>query len=71
VLDVKKNEIESKKKYTRKDLATMDLAVTGIKETAIVLKHQRDDMEERFKSDSFELYDGPCHIPKGMNIPDY
>ena len=38
VLDVKKNEIENKKKYTRQDLATIDLAVTHINETDIVLK---------------------------------
>ncbi len=40
-LDVKKNEIENKKKYTRQDLATMDLAVTHIEETTTVLKHDR------------------------------
>ncbi len=40
-LDVKKNETENKKKYTRQDLATMDLAVTHIEETATVLKHDR------------------------------
>ena len=38
VLDVKKNEIENKKKYTRQDLATIDLAVTHINEMDIVLK---------------------------------
>ena len=27
VLDVKKNDIENKKKYTRQDLATIDLAL--------------------------------------------
>jgi hypothetical protein len=36
----------------------MDLAITHIKETTIMLKHQRDEMEERLKSDSPELYDG-------------
>ena len=51
-LDVKKNEIEIKKKYTRQDLATIDLAFTHMKETAILLKDQRDEMEERLKSDS-------------------
>jgi len=70
-LDVKKNEIEIKKKYTRQDLATIDLAFTHMKETAILLKDQRDEMEERLKSDSPELYDGQGAIPKGMNIQDY
>jgi predicted nucleic acid-binding Zn-ribbon protein len=71
VLDLKKNEIENKKKYTIQDLATIELAVARIKDTAIVLKHQRDEMEERLKSDSLELYDGPRGILKGMNIQDY
>jgi hypothetical protein len=71
VLDVKKNDIENKKKYTRKDLATIDLALTHIDEMGVVLKHQINVMEERLKSDSSELYDGPGAIPKGMNIRDY
>ena len=71
VLDVKKNEIENKKKYTRQDLATIDLAVTHINEMDIVLKQQRDVMEERLKSDSRDVYDRPGAIPKGMNIQDY
>jgi hypothetical protein len=69
-LNVKKKEIENKMKYTREDIATMDLAVTHIKETATVLKHQTDEMEERLKSDSFDLYDG-SDTRKGMNIQDY
>jgi hypothetical protein len=69
-LDVKKNEIENKKKYTRQDLATMDLAFTHIKETATVLKHQTDEMQERLRSDSFDLYDA-SDTRKGMNIQDY
>ncbi len=71
VLDVKKNDIENKKKYTRQDLATIDLALTHINEMGVVLKHQRDVMGERLKSDSPELYDRPGAIPKGMNIQDY
>ena len=70
-LDVKKNDIENNKKYTRQDLATIDLALTHINEMGIMLKHQRDVMEERLKSDSPELYDGQGAIPKGMNIQDY
>jgi hypothetical protein len=70
-LYITKNEIENKKEYTRKDLARMDLAVTLIKETAFVLKHQRDEMEERVKSDSLDLYNGQVDIPKGMNIQYY
>ena len=70
-LYVKKNEIENKKKYTRQDLATMDLAFTHIKETAIVLKHQTDEMQERLRSDSPPpLYNG-SDTRKGMNIQDY
>jgi len=71
ILNVKKNDIENKKKYTRQDLATIDLALTHINEMGIMLKHQRDVMEERLKSDSPELYDGQGAIPKGMNIQDY
>ena len=71
ILNVKKNDIENKKKYTRQDLATIDLALTHINEMGIMLKHQRDVMEERLKSDSPELYDGQGVIPKGMNIQDY
>jgi len=71
ILNVKKNDIENKKKYTRQDLATIDLALTHINEMGIMLKHQRDVMEERLKSDSPELYDGQGTIPKGMNIQDY
>jgi hypothetical protein len=70
-LEVTKNEIQNKKKYTREDLATMDLTATHIKETATELKHQTDKMEERLKSDSFDLYDEPFGIRKGMNIQDY
>jgi len=70
-LDVKKNEIQNKKKYTREDLATMDLAATHIKETAAELKHQTDKMEERLKSDSSDLYGESLGIRKGMNIQDY
>jgi DNA-binding LytR/AlgR family response regulator len=70
-LDLKKNEIEIKKKYTRQDLATIDLAFTHMKETVILLKDQRDEMEERLKSDSSDLYEGPLGIRKGMNIQDY
>jgi|SRR5215469_6648195 len=69
VLDVKKYDIENKKKYTRQDLAT--IALTHIDEMCVVLKHQIDMMQERLKSDSPELYDGPIAIPKGMNIQDY
>ena len=71
VLDVKKNDIENRKKYTRQDLATIDLALTLINEMGVVLKHQRDVMLERLKLDSPELYDRPGVIPKGMNIQDY
>jgi hypothetical protein len=71
VLDVKKNDIENKKKYTRQDLATIDLVLTHINEMGVVLKHQIDVMEERLKSDSPEFYDRPGAIPKGMNIQDY
>ena len=71
VLDVKKNGIENKKKYRRQDLAAIDLALTHINEMGVVLKHQRDVMEERLKSDSPELYDRPGAIPKGMNIRDF
>jgi phage terminase large subunit-like protein len=70
-LEVKRNEIENKKTYTRLDLATMDLAVVRIKETTIVLKHQRDEMEERLKSHSIESYDKPLVLLKGMNIQDF
>jgi hypothetical protein len=70
-LDIKKNEIENKKKYTREDIATIDLAVTHIKETATVLKHQTDEIVGRLKSDSFDLYDEPLGIRRGMNIQDY
>jgi predicted nucleic acid-binding Zn-ribbon protein len=69
-LDLKKNEIENKKKYTRQDLATMDLAVARIEEMAIVLKHHRDEMEERLKSHSLELYAVQPPL-KGMNIQDF
>jgi len=71
VQSVKKNDIENKKKYTRQDLATIDLALNHINEMGVVLKHQRDVMLERLKSDSPELYDRPGVIPKGMNIQDY
>jgi len=71
VLDLKKNDIENKKKYTRQDLATIDLALDHINEMGIVLAHQRDVMVERLKSDSSELYDGPGAIPKGMNIQNF
>ena len=47
VLYVKKNDIENKKKYTRQDLATIDLALNHINEMGVVLKHQRDVMLER------------------------
>jgi hypothetical protein len=70
VLDVK-NDIENKKKYTRQDLATIDLSLKHINEMGVVLKHQRDVMVERLKSNSPELYDRPGAIPKGMNIQDY
>ncbi len=70
VLYLKKNEIENKKKYTTQDLATIELAVTRIKDTAIVLKHQRDEMEERLKSHSLDLYDVRPPL-KGMNIQDF
>ena len=70
VLDVKKNDIENKKKYTRQDLATIDLALDHINEMGVVLKHQRDVMVERLNLDSPELYDRPDAIPKGMNIQD-
>jgi hypothetical protein len=68
-LAVKKNEIENRKKYTRQDLATMDLAFTQ-KDTATVLKHQTNEMEGRLRSDSYDLYDRP-DTRKGMNIQDY
>jgi hypothetical protein len=42
-----------------------------MKETVILLKDQRDEMEERLKSDSSDLYEGPLGIRKGMNIQDY
>jgi len=42
-----------------------------MKETAILLKDQRDEMEERLKSDSFDFYEEPLDIRKGMNIQDY
>jgi hypothetical protein len=71
VLDVKKNDIENKKKYSTQDLATIDLALTHINEMGVVLRHQRDVMEERLKSDSPELYDLLGATPKGMNIQDY
>jgi hypothetical protein len=71
LLDVKKNDIENKKKYTRQDLATIDLALDHIKEIGAVLKHQRDVMVERLNLDSPELYDRPGAIPKGMNIQDF
>jgi predicted Holliday junction resolvase-like endonuclease len=65
---VKKNEIQNKKKYTREDLVTMDLAATHIMETAAELKHQTDKMEERLKSGSCDLYEWSLGIRKGMNI---
>jgi len=71
VLDVKKNDIENKKKYSRQDLATIDLALDHINEMGVVLKHQRDVMVERLNLDSPELYDRPDAIPKGMNIQDF
>jgi hypothetical protein len=43
-LDIKKNEIENGKKYSREDLATIGLAVTHIEEMATVLRHQTDEM---------------------------
>jgi hypothetical protein len=70
-LDVKKNEIQNKKKYTREDLVTMDLAATHIRETATELKHHTHKMEERIKSDSLDLYQEPLSTLKGMNIQDY
>ena len=36
--------LDVKKKYTRQDLATIDLAFTHMKETAILLKDQRDEI---------------------------
>jgi len=71
VLDVKKNDIENRKKYTRQDLATIDLALDHINEMGVVLKHQRDVMVERLNLESPELYDRPDAIPKGMNIQDF
>jgi len=44
--DIKKNEMENKTKYTKEDLATMDLAITRMKETATMLKGS-DEMQER------------------------
>ena len=71
VLDIKKNDIENKKKYTRQDLATIDLVLVRINEMGVVLKHQRDVMVERLNLESPELYDRPDAIPKGMNIQDF
>src|SRR5215467_2536437 len=71
VLDLKKNDIENKKKYTRQDLATIDLALDHINEMGIVLAHQRDVMVERLNLESPELCDRPDAIPKGMNIQDF
>jgi len=71
LLDVKKNDIENKKKYTREDLATIDLALDHINEMGVVLKHQRDVMVERLNLDSPELYDRAGAVPKGMNIQDF
>lgn len=70
-LDVKKNEIETKIKHARQDLATMDLAVANIKKMASTLKRHIDETEEDLKSDSLDLYDAPLGIPKGMSIRDY
>src|SRR5215831_15625054 len=71
VLDVKKNDMENKKKYTRQDLVTIDLALDHINEMGVVLKHQRDVMVERLNLDSPELYDRQGAVPKGMNIQDF
>ncbi|MGC2574768.1 MAG: hypothetical protein WA364_24905 [Candidatus Nitrosopolaris sp.] len=69
-LDIK-NKTENRKKYTRKDLVTMDLTISHIKKTATVVKEQRDGMETRLKSYSIDLYDGILGNRKGMNIQDY
>jgi hypothetical protein len=56
VLEMKKNEIENRLKYTR-GVSSMDLAVAYFKQTTNILKREIDEMEQRLKSDSLGFCD--------------
>jgi hypothetical protein len=49
ILETKANELKSKAKYTKEDLATLDFTVAFIQETANLLKRQRDEMNKKIK----------------------
>ncbi len=50
------NVLEKRIKYTREDLTTMELVLEHFKETGKGLAKKRDEIEERLKSDSMELW---------------